>query len=249
MKTNTTTMLSSCQLGFFELPLIHLPELIRSPEGSEMVDAKCHHCDTILRCTRLVSAFVACDPCIARKQHEQMLDACRHYWAKVCPPLFMETKTTHPGFPRERWARIKALPLDQSLFICGPSGQFKTRMAFLRLQHAVNAGMSVKVIWPEKLEHFKGFASETRMEALADFGMILLDDPLLTACRSANLADGLKHMIDLLMRFKIPFIITSQVGESDFLSGNSYGEMKAAEKERGSAIMRRIKECCTIVAT
>lgn len=250
MKTNNVTTLGSSMVGFFDVPMVHLQQLIDSPEGSEMVAAKCNHCDTILRCTKLISAFVACEPCITRVKAQQKRESLRAYWGKVCPPFFQDTSTTRLGWPRERWAKVMAVPPGKSIFLHGPSGTHKTRMALVKMQNLMNDaenGLSVKVVWPEQLEHFKGYGSENRMAALAEYDVILLDDPLLTACRDAKLADALKHIIDLLMRNKVTFIITSQLGESEFLSGNSYGDLKASDKERGAAIMRRIKEICEVI--
>ncbi len=190
---------------------------------------------------------MACDPCIARITAEQAIAAKREYWLTRCPKLYLNTDINHREFPREIYKATKDTPLDKSLLFLGPSGTCKTRVAMLRMKAALVAGLQIKFIWPEQIEQFKGYDSERRLEGLASWGMVLLDDPLLTACREPKLADTLKNIIDILVRHQRPFIVTSQIGEEDFMSGNTYGDLKASDRERGLAIMRRLKEYCTIV--
>ncbi len=245
---STIRPLQNCPVGMFDVPLFQLNSLITCAHAQELVLATCSHCPTIVTCARIVAPFVACDPCITRINRERELDAARDYWLRVCPASFRATDTQHPMFPRSIHTRVQALDLNKSLFLYGPTGTCKTRIAMLRLKAAVLKGKDVKIIWPEQLESYKGYTAETKFEAIASFDMVLLDDPLITACRETRLADTLKHLVDILMRHDRTLIVTSQIGEEDFLSGNTYGELKPADRERGAAIMRRLKEKCEVIA-
>lgn len=237
-----------CDVGIFDVPMNSLADLISCDYSQEQVEAKCRHCSTVVKCARIVSPFVACDPCIKRIKEQQEMERTREYWYRVCPEQFRTTDINHPKFHKGAYARVKAVDPGKSLFLHGPSGAGKTRIGMLRLKSAVLRGMSVKVVWPEQLESFKGYNAEAKLENLATFDMVLMDDPLLTACREPKLADTLKHLIDILMRHQKPFIVTSQIGEDDFLSGNTYGDLKASDRERGFAIMRRLKENCEVIS-
>lgn len=241
------TTIPACELPLFEIQAAHLPALIADPYSNELIDAKCHHCETVLRCRRIVAPFVACDPCIARIQAEERITARREHWLRICPPLFQRTDVNHREFPQAQYKEAKAIPLAKSLLLLGPSGCGKTRVAMTRMKFALLADIQVKAIWPEQLERYKGYDSEARIEALKQFGLVLLDDPLLTACRTPALADVLKNIIDILLRHEIAFIVTSQIGEEDFHEGKSFGDLKQSDRERGLAIMRRIKEAATVI--
>lgn len=247
MKIHSVKPIGDCLDGLFGVPLAQLSDFVNCEVSQERISAVCRHCGKPIDCARVVSPFVSCEPCIARIKQEQLEDQAAAYWQRVCPAQFLATNTGHKDFPREIWQRIRNMPLGQSLFLLGPTGTGKTRVAMLRLKQAAVSGNSIKVIWPEQLEAFRGYTAEARYESITGFDHVLLDDCLMTACREARLADSLKHIIDVLMRHARPFIITSQIGSEEFMSGNSYGDLKDADRERGAAIMRRLREICTVV--
>lgn len=244
---NPLRLLNNCDVALFDVPLGQLNGLINCDYSQEPVTVKCRHCSTMITCARIVSPFVACEPCIERIKREMREQETAAYWHRICPAQFLSTRDDHPGFPRGKWAAIKKVDVNRSIFLFGPTGTGKTRCAFLRLRQAALLGQSVKILWPEQLEAFRGYTAEARYEQLAGFDVVLLDDPLITACRESKLADSLKHIIDVLMRHEKPFIITSQIGHEEFMSGNSYGDLKQADMERGAAIMRRIREACEVI--
>lgn len=239
--------LANCPVGIFDVPLFQLNDIITCDHSQEQVQATCNHCSTIITCARIVAPFVSCDPCIERIKREQEMEKVRAYWTHVCPARFRETNPKHPDFPRAVYARVQSLDLGKSLFLYGPTGTGKTRVGVLRLKAAVLKGKRVKIVWSEQIENYRGYTAEARFDNLSAFDMVLLDDPLITACRDPKLADTLKHLVDILMRHERPFIVTSQIGEDDFLSGNTYGDLKPSDRERGAAIMRRLKEYCEVV--
>lgn len=246
----------------FELPRmpkmdVHtLSALMTLPEANEIIEAQCNHCETAIRCRRIVAPFVACDECIKKAKDDEALERHRKHWERTCPELYRKTDTKHADFPVSIWQGIKAeydKNPGQSFFFFGPSGSAKTRTAMLLLKRAlIRRDVEIAVIWPEKLPNLaqRSFDNaETYFDRMAKVGLLLLDDSLLTACREPKLMDALKMLVDARMRGELPTIITSQIGsEEELTQGKEYGEAKGADIERVKALLRRLREKCRVVS-
>ncbi len=235
--------LGGCRIG-------DLPAIMADPYTQELVSVKCNHCETMIECRRIVSPFVACDSCIERIQHDEKINMYAGYWKQVCPANYRETNIHREGFPLAIWKEVqqldKATP-GQSFFLYGPTEAGKTRVAFLLLKQALLRGERVGVLWPEKISTLKTHFKTDVFDHYASYDRLLLDDTLLTACRESEMVDLVKMLVDVRMREKRPMILTSQIGEEGVQDGKQYGEVKSTDLERIAALMRRLRETCTVV--
>ena len=124
----------------------------------------------------------------------------------------------------------------------------KTRLALLMIRRAMMKNKWVGVLWPEKLRSLTQGFDNTTFDHYAAYDVLLMDDPLLTACRESKLVDAVKMLVDVRMREKRPTIFTSQIGTEEELSdGKEFKEAKAADMERIKATLRRIKDSCKVI--
>lgn len=239
------------RMEFLDCNIYEFTNAFNSPEGQALVTVKCRHCDEMIECRKIVSPFVACDPCIARVTREHKVKMYREYWEQVCPENYRDTKIDHPNFPLAIWKDVKAqdkATSSQSWFCFGPSGEGKTRVAFLLLKAALFRGQRVGVLWPEKLSTLKSRFDTKTIDRYAEYDVLLCDDTLLTACLDSALVGAVKELCDMRMRHKRPTIWTSQIGEAEVAAGKQYGDAKPADIERIAALMRRLRESCTVVS-
>lgn len=230
-----------------------LRSLFEDPYSQEVIETKCNHCDTVLRCARIVAPFVACDPCIAKHNENEALERHRKLWEHVCPERFRSTDVKHAEFPAAIFADLKTGMKEkpnQSLFLYGPTGSGKTRVAMLLLKlHLHWWNRRVGVLWPEKVRTLSQGYENTTFDLYAGYEVLLMDDCLLTACRESKQVDALKQLVDVRMRHERPFIITSQIGtEEDLKDGKEFGDAKTADIERIKALLRRLREDCRVVS-
>lgn len=245
--------IATTRMDFLDCSMVEFVNAFSSAEGQETIRIKCRHCETMIECRRIVSPFVACDPCIARVKNEQLVKMYKEYWEQdhVCPANYRNTDTKHADFPKAIWADLKAKDKatpDQSYFLFGPSGTGKTRVAFLLLKAALFRGKKVGVLWPEKLEMLKSRFDTRTMDRYAEYDTLLLDDTLLTACLDSKLVNSVKELVDIRMRNKRPMIVTSQIGGNEVKGGKQFGEAKAADIERVDALIRRLREACHVTS-
>jgi hypothetical protein len=241
--------LGRVEMDFFGCSMGQLVDVLGQPDANKIVTAKCNHCPTTLQCRAIVAPMVACAACIQAHAQADKEKMYREYWQKVCPEDFRDTSLTHEGFPADIVAALKKKDPARSLFFYGPTGTAKTRVAMLMLYEALLRGQRVGVLWPEKLAGLKSdFDDRGSFERYAAYDVLLMDDALLTAVRASKLIDALKQLIDVRMRHRRPFIITSQIGsEADLKEGKEFGDAKAADIERIKAMLRRLNETCDVV--
>lgn len=227
-----------------------LTEFVNLPACNEVILAKCNHCDVQLETRRMNAPFVACDACIERIATAEKMNANRAIWEKVCPASFRETNQKHKDFPAAIYADLKKnVGPKQSLFCFGPTGSGKTRVGMLLLKRALLRGERVGVLWPEKLHLLTKGYDNSMFDKYAEYDALLMDDTLLTACRESKLLDAVKMLLDIRMREERMTIFTSQIGsEEELASGKNFGEAKPADLERIKAIIRRLRESCTVIS-
>lgn len=240
--------LDGIELDLFGCSMSNLVDILASPEANDIEEAKCHHCDTMVECRRIVAPFVACDECIKKHDNEEKRKRYLKRWESICPERFRTTDLNHADFPKAIYAKAKAEDPGKSLFLYGPSGACKTRVAFLLLKQAILRDQLVGVLWPERLSSLKTNFETTTFDRFAEYELLLLDDVLLTACREPRLLDTVKQLIDVRMRHNRPSIITSQIGEEGIKSGKEFGELKTADIERIDALVRRLRQDCTVIS-
>lgn len=240
--------LGRIELDLFGCSMGNLVDVIKSDYANEIVDQQCHHCTTVVQCTRFIAAFVACEVCIKKNQLEELKAKHLKRWEAICPERFRTTDLLHKDFPRAIYSKAKAEDPTKSLFLYGPSGACKTRVAFLLLKQAILRDQFVGVLWPERLSTLKTNFETATFDRFAEYELLLLDDVLLTACREPRLLDTVKQLIDVRMRHNRPSIITSQIGEEGIKSGKEFGELKTADIERIDALVRRMRQDCTVIS-
>lgn len=218
---------------------------VANPE--EMLPACCPHCGTETTIARVVAEVApgswACDACRSKAEKEDRHNRARKVWEKTCPPLYRETDPNHPDFPKAALDDLLKCDLSQSLFLYGPTGAGKTRLAMRLLRHHIIKGQAVSVIWPHQLRTLQQGYDNSRFEEAENVDVLLLDDALLTACRESRLVDTVKMLVDARMMKMKRTIITSQIGtEDDLKDGKEFGEAKSADLERIRALLRRLRE-------
>lgn len=244
-------LLSHVTLDFFDCMVQDLGVAVESAYANELVEQKCHHCEAVLTCRRIVAPFVACDECISKHRQAERLEHHRRYWEHVCPERYRDTDTKHADFPRAIYAELVRDEADagKSFFLIGPTGRGKTRVAMLLLKRAlVRRDAHVGVLWPEKISTLRSNFDTVAFDNYAGFDVLLCDDALLAAVREPRLLEMIKQLVDVRMRHKRPTIFTSQIGEAGLKSGKEFGELKQSELDRIDALIRRLREVCQVVS-
>lgn len=256
MTTNTgvtgIVQMGDCQVDIFGCSMKKLVKLLSSPEANEIVDTKCNHCGKPLRCMRVIQNVVACDACREKNDHDNRMRKCADYWEHVCPEGFRNTDDKYPGFPaaayRDALTKIKADDWKKSVFLFGPTGSGKTRVAFLILkQTLVQTGKSVGVLWPEEIAGLKTHFDSSKFDRFAKYEALLFDDSLLTACREPKLLDTIKQLVDVRMRHNRVNIFTSQIAADGVKQGKDFGKADSTDLERIEALFRRISDTSIVV--
>lgn len=241
-----------CGDDLADLSIAELAYLHNHPEHPmrELVDATCSQgCGAAFQCERWVSQVTCCDECGNKSNEADALVRVKKHWEKICPKGFRDTDKSHAGFPKVQLEELRDWKGDKSLFFYGPTGQGKTRLALLMLRRAMMKNHWVGVLWPEKLRSLVQGYDSTTFDHYAAFDVLLMDDPLISGAREGKLVDALKNLIDVRMREKKAMIITSQIGSEEEIAGaKEFGEAKAADLERIKAIVRRLREDCTVVS-
>lgn len=257
-RLNPILPLVECKMDYIGCSMDVFSLMMEQPDSNNLVSIRCRYCGEPIQCRYVMSPFVSCDKCIEDVLYKQRIEFYREYWERVCPINYRETnvhfKADRPDqsdFPLAIWEEYrlidKAKP-GQNFFLYGPSGTGKTRVAFLLLKAALLRGNRVGVLWPEKLSTLKTSFKTDVFDHYANYDVLLLDDALLTACKESDMVDSLKMIVDVRMREKRPMIFTSQIGETGVQDGKQYGEVKSSDLERIAALMRRLREACTVIS-
>lgn len=117
---------------------------------------------------------------IDAEREQRRLDAMNEAWIKMCPPLYRETDPT-----KIKSSRLEAVmdwnPRDgRNLWITGPSGTQKTRMAYLLLYKLMLKGWGVGSInaveLAMKLSKPVWDGKDAELERLSKYSVLLIDD-------------------------------------------------------------------------
>lgn len=196
-------------------------------------------------CTVFFSEVTACDECVQKYLEAEKIHAYKRAWESICPEGFRDTDLNHPDFPKAQYLQLKGWSGEKSLFFIGDSRTGKSRLAMLALKRCLLSGKSVGVVWPEKLKS-TNFAKDTfdLVENLSRYDVLLLDDGLLAAAGSDKVISMLKDLIDVMIRRKRRWIITSQIGGDDMQDpgGNGGNKSTKADKAALEALLKRLRE-------
>lgn len=117
---------------------------------------------------------------IDAEREQRRVDAMNEAWIKMCPPLYRETDPS-----KIKSSRLEAVmswnPRDgRNLWIAGPSGTQKTRMAYLLLHKLMIKGWGVGSInaveLAMKLSKPVWDGKEAELERLSKYSVLLIDD-------------------------------------------------------------------------
>lgn len=117
---------------------------------------------------------------IDKERSLRKLDILREKWATICPPIYQETDIDLIDSKKQN-AVLGWNPSDKkNLWITGPSGTQKTRLAYLRLEQLHFSGwgcFAVNVVeLANNLAIADGREREQKIEKLAKYAVLLLDD-------------------------------------------------------------------------
>lgn len=206
------------------------------------------------------SELTACDKCVQAALKSDAHDKAKVYWKSICPDSYLNTAKDYAGDP-EHAPPIPAFPIGifntladykgkESLFLYGPSGSAKTRCAMLLMKRCLLANLHVGCLWPEELKH-AAHSFQDRLKFLksyARYDLLLMDDALLTGAQDEKMASFLTDLVDLMMRNKNNFIITSQIGGADYKEqAQKSDKTTRVDLDRIDALLRRIQQSCRVV--
>lgn len=230
-----------------------LPKPGRAPhEAMNRVSFRCSQgCGTWLEGSYFFSAVTACDACRDKADRLEKWERAKIYWEAICPPAFRETDRTHAGFPNAQYEATAEWSGSESLFLCGPSGKGKSRLAMLLLKRClVRWNKHVGVMWPEQMK-----AVRNEREILnwigrwGKYDVLLIDDGLLAAASDGRCSEAFKDLLDYRLRNKRVNIVTSQIVGDDVKEQLAkFGKDTKADRELVEALLRRLRETCRVVS-
>lgn len=202
------------------------------------------------KCMAYFAEVTACDDCRNAAIHAENVSKAKTYWESICPHSYRDTDKAHPGFPAAIFKTLTDYKGNESLFMYGPSRSGKSRSAVLLLKRCLLANKHVGCLWPEELKH-AAHSYNDRLKYLREYArydLLLLDDALLTGAQDEKIASFLKDLLDLLMRNKNHFIITSQIGGADYKEqANKSEKTTKVDHDRIDALLGRIREVCRVI--
>ena len=232
-----------------------LSRMANDPDSplNALTEAFCTKCEKpIGRVLKLFEFSCACDQCRDQWTQDEQIKKCKLQWELLCPAGYRDTTNKHPDFPTALWAKAPLLGWkgdlkDRSLVLLGDTRAGKTRSAMLLLKRALLSGNTVAILWPEELRELSGLRTLEQLRALAAHNVILMDDTIQAAMGEDKLIEIVKQLVDLIMRNKHRFILTTQVGGDDS-DASKYGGPTSAQVKRASALYERIRESAETVS-
>ena len=202
------------------------------------------------KCMAYFAELTVCDDCRNAAIASMKQDAAKTYWQSICPRDFQDTDTKHADFPRAVYESLKDYKGGEPLFLYGPTRKGKTRLGLQMLKRCLLLNMHVGCLWPEELKH-AAHSYNDRLKLLKWYGrydVLFMDDALLTGAQDEKMADFLKDLIDTLIREKRRFIITSQIGATDYKEQATKSDKTTkVDMERIDALLARVREKARIV--
>jgi len=219
------------------------------PELQEWIKFECRFCGREMEATRLAQAFgTCCDSCREARETKEKRELCGAAWQDICPASYRDRDMKDPRFPAAAWDKVKLWSRQKSLFLLGPSGVGKTWVALETLKRCLWKGLSVGVVWPEQMEAVKFSRDPMRFITDNNQYVLMLDDCVMAAARSEASLDALRNLIDVRMRNRMPFIITSQVGGAALEEHiDKYDRGTGVDRAKLEALLRRLRQECEVV--
>jgi DNA replication protein DnaC len=237
------------------LSILEFSELAkRYPTLTTPKEVTCHVCEKAkFMCVPFWAPRTSCDQCRADAIEAERIRLIRKYWESICPARFLNTRGDSPWLStvaKSTYASNRGYAGEKSLFLYGPSGSGKSSVAVMLSKRALLRNKHVKFMWPEELKSFAkdNFARLQHIQSYGKADVLFMDDALLTGAQDERIADFLKDLIDYSQRHGGKVIITSQIGGDDYeAQGDKFGNMTKTDKERITALLRRIRDDSTVL--
>lgn len=198
--------------------------------------------------TKFFSPITCCDSCRLQAEENEHIRRCKHAWEAVCPEGYRDTDPHHPGFPKAIHDRLAMeWDFDKSLALVGPSRTGKTRTGFMLLKRALFKSKSVSVLNPWDLDEVKRSSQKAMIGIYGGADVLLMDDVLQAGAHDERITGFLKNLIEFRISHKKPFILTSQIGGTDYTEAADKFGMKKSDLERIEAMLNRITEVCEVI--
>ena len=250
---------------------IHQTEVCRTSFGKDApMSPYCEECRELLRTTGEYAKFNRCHRCnkvhlipdhSGYRHENEYCETCRPIYdaeqaaaarqsrvdsfARKCPPLYQQTDTAR--LPQAQYTQVMAWQYGATgLLLHGETGKCKTRCAWLRLQKLYIEERR-GFVWFDSVSFShaitKNFSAEGKseqwLENINDASVLFLDD--LGKCRLTERGEAeLFGIIENRMANLKPIIATT-----NFVGMTLAGGLRP---DIGSALVRRLRECCEAIA-
>jgi DNA replication protein DnaC len=166
-------------------------------------------------------------------------------WKQICPPEFLQTDPNKLPCQRQYRAVMNWICGHRGLVLHGPTGQGKSRCAWLLLRREYEAGRSVRSLNSASgLTYAAKFSESAKdaerwIERLSEVDLLLLDD-----CFKAKLTDSFEAalfaVINTRTERQLPIIAT--------LNDTGSTLLERLTPDRGAAMLRRLREFCDSIS-
>lgn len=190
-----------------------------------------------------------CPQCTSERTHtprQQSHDGgWEQRWRNICPPGYQDTVPARLGCGMSVIARVEQWTpaAGRGLLITGDSGRGKTRLMWLAARQLCRAGVCVGAIDDPTLSvsYSDALGRGEGMDFIADLlrPSVLLWDDFGKAKASDRYRELAYIIIEKRMAALKPMIVTTQLDGGD--SNDIFGDRD------GSALVRRLRECCRVV--
>lgn len=195
----------------------------------------------------------ACPPCVERSEADKVAEEQRQKqkgredkWNAVCPPLYRDTDLSHTGLSRAAVDCVRRWDMKRGIGLIGESGRGKTRVLFVALRRAHEAGKFVRVVSHNRFSKIviEAFSGDGRAESgkelmwLRKTDYLMIDD--LGKAPSTERADAeMEELIEYRVSNDLP-ILWSANAAGGWLE-NRFGP------DRGPALVRRLAQFCECI--
>ncbi len=167
-------------------------------------------------------------------------------WKAVCPPLYRDTDLRHESLAPAAVACVTRWNMEKGIGLIGESGRGKTRLLFVALRRAFDAGSFVRVVSHNRFSKLvmEAFSGESRSESGKELNVLrrtdflMIDD--LGKAPSTERADAeMEELIEHRVSNDLPILWSAN-------AGGGWLEARFGP-DRGPALLRRLAQFCECI--